>query len=105
MSYERMQNLFPHDIYQIHIDFIKGVSFKELMKVATNLQLPYVSSKLAFLIRNLYECYVQRDCKEVLINPLVFTKDEMFRAANPRMNIDDNSLYRQAEMMNLYDNT
>ena len=94
MNLERTQNMYPEDIFKIHVDFVRGVSFEALMEVADNLGLPDVASKLAFLIRNLYECYIQRDCEEVLINPLVFTKDHTFRAANPRMNIDDNSLYR-----------
>ena len=38
-----------------------------------------------------------------MINPLVWTKEGHFRAANPKISIDDNSLYRQSEMMNMFD--
>lgn len=41
----------------------------------------------------------------MLINPLIWTTDGFFRAANPTIVIDDNSLYRQAEMLTLSDNT
>ena len=51
-------------------------------------------SKLAFLIKNMYECFIQRDCNDVMINPLVLTTDQQFRAANPSLVIDENSLYR-----------
>ena len=49
--------------------------------------------------------FVQRDCKLVEINPLVLTKDSDFRAANPSVIIDDNSLYRQSEMQQFADNS
>ena len=38
------------------------------------------------------------------INPLVWTKANKFRAANPCITIDDNSLYRQSEMQQFADN-
>ena len=104
MSIERQERLHPGDIYRLPVDYIKGVEFKELLKVGSQLGLNRCDSKLAFLIKNCYELFVQRDCHEVLINPLVWTKEGHFRAANPRIHIDDNSLYRQSEMLNMFDN-
>ena len=104
MSLERIQRLHPDEVYYLHVDFIKGINFDELLKVSKDLGLPECESKLAFLIRNCYECFVQRDCFDILINPLIFTKCQKFRAANPRMEIDQNSLYRQSEILALDDN-
>lgn len=47
---------------------------------------------------------MQRDCEEILINPLVWTNCGKFRAANPRMVIDEASLYRQSEVLAMIDN-
>eukprot|EP00354_Favella_ehrenbergii_P003523 CAMPEP_0170471290 /NCGR_PEP_ID=MMETSP0123-20130129/13542_1 /TAXON_ID=182087 /ORGANISM="Favella ehrenbergii, Strain Fehren 1" /LENGTH=191 /DNA_ID=CAMNT_0010738855 /DNA_START=441 /DNA_END=1016 /DNA_ORIENTATION=- len=96
--------LHPNSIHTIPIDYIKGLAFSDLLKVSRHLGLPDCESKLAFLIKNCYECFVQRDCFDLLINPLVWTKCHKFRAANPRMEIDENSLYRQAEILSLIDN-
>ena len=76
------------------IDYLKGAQFGELLQVGSKLGMKNQCSKLAFLIKNCYECFVQRDCDEILINPLIWTKEGDFRAANPKINIDDNSLYR-----------
>ena len=104
MSLERIMRLHPRELYILNVDFIKGLSFSELMKVSRNLGIPNCESKLAFLIMNCYECFVQRDCYDLLINPLVWTKCHKFRAANPRMEIDEASLYRQSEVLSQIDN-
>ena len=94
MSLERIERLHPRSVHYIHVDYIKGLAFKDLMQVSVHLDIPNCESKLAFLIMNAYECFIQRDCYDLSINPLVFTKDKKFRAANPRMEIDESSLYR-----------
>ena len=98
MEYYRARKLYPQDFHEIQVDYCKGVDFKELHTVAKKLGLVGCDSKLAFLIKNCYECFIQRDCKVIEINPLVWTKSKTFRAANPSIIIDDDSLYRQSEM-------
>ena len=50
------------------------------------------------MIKNLYECFLQRDLLEIHINPLVVTPKRKFIAANVVANLDPNSLYRQQEL-------
>ena len=104
MSLERIERLHPRNVHRIHVDYIKGLAFADVMQVSVNLGIPNCESKLAFLIMNAYECFIQRDCYDLTINPLVYTKCNKFRAANPRMEIDENSLYRQSEILALIDN-
>ena len=66
------------------IDYEKGLNLMELQTISKNLGVAN-SSKLAFLFRNLYECFKQRDCERIEISPLVYTKDGEFRAANARI--------------------
>ena len=47
---------------------------------------------------------MQHDCYNLMINPLIWTKSNQFRAASPFIEIDENSLYRQSEMLALHDN-
>ena len=58
---------------------------------------------LSFLVKNLFECFEQRDCENITINPLIYTKQKKFLAANPRITIDPRSHYRQAEILCSYD--
>ena len=45
-----------------------------LLNVAKDLGMAEQQSTLVFLIKNLYECFIQRDAKKVMINPLVLTR-------------------------------
>jgi succinyl-CoA synthetase beta subunit len=53
---------------------------------------------MVFLLKHLYDCYIQRDCELLEINPLVLTKGGHIVAADTKIIIDDNSLFRQAEI-------
>jgi len=46
-----------------------------LLKVADDLGIKDKQSSLVFLIKNLYEAFVQRDGLRIEINPLIFGKD------------------------------
>lgn len=51
----------------------------------------------------MYECFIKRDASRILINPLVLTEDEDLVAANVRVIIDDNAIFRQQEMQMIRD--
>jgi succinyl-CoA synthetase beta subunit len=55
-------------------------------------------SKLFFTLKNMYECFKQKDCLFVSANPLLITHDDQFVAANSKIIIDPNALYRQSEL-------
>ena len=50
------------------------------------------------MIKNLYECFLQRDLLQIAINPLVLTPQRKFIAANTLIELDPDSLYRQQEL-------
>jgi|ERR1035437_58750 succinyl-CoA synthetase beta subunit len=50
------------------------------------------------IIRNLYKIFLETDANLVEINPLVITKDKKVIAADAKMDIDDNAMYRQQEI-------
>ena len=97
--------LNPADVHRLHIDYSSGADLKQLLVIGENLGIERRASTLAFLVKNLYECFLQRDCENITINPLVFTKQRRFRAANPRITIDPKSHYRQAEILSSFDIT
>jgi succinyl-CoA synthetase beta subunit len=51
---------------------------------------------MVFLLKHMYDCYVQRDAEIIEINPLVLTKKGDIVAADTKVIIDDNAIYRQA---------
>ena len=75
------------------IDYQKGIEFKDLYKLASDLGISE-RSRLSFLIKNLYECFLQRDCLTVVINPLVITPKRKFIAANTLIRLDSDAMYR-----------
>lgn len=92
---ERIRDLWPESIHQIEIDVRKGIDLRDLMHVAKNLNLsPNKQSYLVFLLKNLYECFIQRDCEKITINPLTLTKSEEFQVASAKVTIEKNSYYR-----------
>ena len=56
---------------------------------------------LAGIISRLYSLYLQFDAVMVEMNPLIFTVEEQFIAADFRMDIDDDALFRQKELEKL----
>ena len=49
-------------------------------------------------MKSLYDCFMERDCDMVEINPLVTTKDGKVLAADSKVTIDDNAGFRQKEL-------
>ena len=72
LSYARLQQLYPERIHKMHIDYQKGIDFVSLSKVAEKMGIKE-QSRISFMIKNLYECFLQRDALAITINPLVVT--------------------------------
>ncbi|MBE0431359.1 MAG: ADP-forming succinate--CoA ligase subunit beta [Dehalococcoidia bacterium] len=57
----------------------------------------------ARLMANLYRLFTEKDCSLVEINPLVVTTDGKLIALDAKVNLDDNALYRQKDIQELWD--
>jgi len=57
----------------------------------------------ASLILNLYKAYVAIDCSLAEINPLVLTHQGEIMALDAKINLDDNALFRHADLLALRD--
>lgn len=96
----------PEKIHQFVIDPFIGVP-------------DYLARKFAFLffsdillvnqmvsiIQRLYRLFIEKDASLAEINPLVVTEENELIAVDAKMVFDDNALYRQPEINNLYDPT
>ena len=76
-----------------------------LSEVANELGIADKKSEMIFLLKHLYDCFIQRDAELIEINPLVYTRDQMIIAKDTKVIIDDNALYRQADLKAEQDRT
>jgi succinyl-CoA synthetase beta subunit len=46
------------------------------------------------MFKHLFDCFVEKDCDLIEINPLALTKEGTLIAADSKIVIDDNALFR-----------
>ena len=49
---------------------------------------------MVFLFKHLYDCFIEKDCDLIEINPLALLKDGSIVAADSKITIDDNAVFR-----------
>ncbi len=59
--------------------------------------------KFVPFVTGLFSLYLEKDCSQVEINPLVLTAEGDLIALDGKLNFDDNALYRQPEIAELRD--
>lgn len=102
----KIEQDYPESIHHIEVDPHRGFDIFEAQQVATKLGVSYrKNSALAFILKNMYECFIQRDALQITINPMIITTDGELFAANTKMTIDPDALYRQAELRLLLDSS
>lgn len=53
----------------------------------------------AKLFKNLFRCFIESDCSQIEINPLVVTTEGQVMALDAKFNFDDNAMYRHPDIM------
>lgn len=56
-------------------------------------------------MKSLYDCFMDRDCDMVEINPLITTKDGKVMCADSKVTLDDNAAFRQKDLADAEDKT
>lgn len=104
VSIEEVADRTPEKIFKTVIDPLNGILSFQIMAVLKNLQLPVTFFKpLSVLLKTLYELMIEKDSTLIEINPLVQTEQEELVPLDAKMSIDDNALFRQADMKVLMD--
>lgn len=70
-----------------------------------NLGLQQYEDQVIALFQKLYKCFNEKDCDMIEINPLVLTKKGEVMAADSKVTIDSNALFRQKELAAAEDKT
>ena len=76
MPFEDIEKLHGSKIKKIFLDIERGVDLPLLSHVANELDISETRSQIVFLMKHLYDCFIQRDALLIEINPLVLTKDK-----------------------------
>jgi succinyl-CoA synthetase beta subunit len=89
----------PEKIVRYHIDPLSGFDKSRASEAISKLELDKVDAeRFAETLVTLYEAAVEYDAELVELNPLVKTASGDFMAADARITIDDNAVFRHAEL-------
>lgn len=94
MSIEDVAEKTPEKIFKIYVDVTKGLDVEELLRAAKELDLEDYKSQVVFLFKHMYDCFTEKDCDLIEINPLALLKDGSIVAADSKITIDDNAVFR-----------
>jgi len=106
MDIEEVAANQPDQIFSVSVDSIVGLQAYQCRQIAFGLGLVGSQVKqLTQTMNGLYRLFVEKDLSLIEINPLIITTQEELLALDAKINVDDNALYRQAELADLRDPT
>lgn len=104
MDIEDVAKNKPEKIITTKLDISEDISEDDCKKIIKIFNLDNNSKSMAiYLIKSIYKMFLSTDASLVEINPLILTKDKKIVCLDAKINFDDNSLYRQPEILKLRD--
>lgn len=95
MEIEEVAEKNPEAIARLHIDPAWGPCDFELRKLVKDARIPKeAQSQMVSMIKQLVKAYIESDAEMIEINPCAFTPDGKLIAADAKVSIDDNALFR-----------
>ena len=101
---EEVAEKHPEEIVRIHVNPALGLQPYQARKLSKILG--FTSDQMrdsSRLFHATYKMFMQLDCSQVEINPLVLTKGDEVMALDAKLGFDDNALFRQEHIMALRD--
>jgi len=88
----------PDAIAFISIDPVRGLDLETARRWVAEAQLDEVArEQAAELLVKLYQCYTEGDCDLAEINPLILTPDNIVKALDAKVTLDENAAFRHPE--------
>lgn len=104
MDIESVAEQTPHLVFQEQIEPKVGIQAFQARRIAFNLGLSGKAFKeMIHFVSRLTEAYIKSDATMIEINPVIKTSDDMIMAADAKITLDDNALYRHPEYINMRD--
>ena len=99
MDIEELAETSPEKIITLSINPITGLRSFHLNKLISLSKLEKDEAKqIKPLIKKLYKCFKEKDLSLLEINPLIVTKQGEMIALDAKISVDENALYRQADL-------
>lgn len=106
MDIEEVAEKTPHLIFVEEIDPKVGLQDFQCRKIAFNLKLDGAAHKnMQKFVKGLYNAYMGSDAAMLEINPVFKTSDNLIMAADCKMRLDQNALYRHPDIQAMRDLT
>jgi succinyl-CoA synthetase beta subunit len=104
MDIEEVAHNSPEKIHKEWIDPLVGLQPFQARKIAFNLGLSGKANKeMVAFVTSLYTAYNAIDASMFEINPVLKTSDDRIIAVDGKVGLDDNALYRHADLLALRD--
>jgi len=104
MDIEEVNRVSPEKIIREHIDPFLGLRDYQIRNLAYGIDLPRdLWKQFINIARALYRSYIESDATLAEINPLIIDSDGNLLAVDGKMSIDDNALYRHADLAEMRD--
>lgn len=100
MEIEQVAEENPDAIIKIPIDAAWGISDFELRDAVKRANLPKeAQAQMIAMIKKLVKAYIESDAEMIEINPCAMTPDGKLIAADAKVSIDDNAMFRHKEYL------
>ena len=94
----------PEKVVKVTVDPVSGINEKHLEDLSTGLKLKEdLSPKLHQVAKSMYNMFVEKDCSQIEINPLVITKSGEIIPLDAKVNFDSNALFRHPDIAAMRD--
>lgn len=106
MDIETVAEQTPEAILNLYVDPVVGLQPYQCRRAGFFLGLKDTAFKqLQTVMQGLYRLFTENDVSLVEINPLVVTGQNELLAVDAKLNLDDNALFRHAELAAMFDPT
>ncbi len=104
MEIEEVAERTPEKIERVSVDPVLGLMPYQARHMAHSLGLEGSQIRpAASMFGNLFHIFLETDSSLVEINPLAVTKDGRVLAADAKLNVDDDAMYRHKDIQELHD--
>ena len=104
MNIEEVAQHSPEKILTYYVDPADGLTDKQAAELAAGIGIPEASiDRAVTLLKGMYRCYMETDAVLVEVNPLILEGNGDIKALDAKIIVDDNSLFRQPEIMEMRD--
>ncbi|NJD06977.1 MAG: ADP-forming succinate--CoA ligase subunit beta [Methylococcaceae bacterium] len=104
MDIEEVAASHPEQILTCKVDPAAGLQPYQCRDLAFALDLAGEQiAALAKVMQGMYRLFLDKDCSQIEINPLIVTDDDKLLALDGKINLDDNALYAHPDLAEMRD--